>query len=188
MNTRRFKPSQGDIHLHHRQRPAHARVMTAEDEYRLGPMMSEEQQRGFNAVMGDTQRPSGGYTGCGYVDYDQGIVCQNGMPRYEPNAESMFSNWTANVDYPYGPDFPQPNVMADGTIAQVLAGGGGGFNPCIEDCSCRNDAACTCANADPEVQCGWPRVGNNCMEPVPNGQFPSLAACERATSLGYYDQ
>lgn len=184
------KPSQGDIHVHHRQRPAgrSARLMTAEQARRLNTPMSEQQQMAFNAAMADVARPSGGYSGCGYVDYDQGIVCQNAnMPNYHPNAESFFSNWVANVDYPYGPDFPQPNVMADGTLEQIMAGGGGGMNPCIDDCSCANDPQCTCRNADPAMQCGWPSVGNDCMEPVPNGKYASLAACEFANSLGYYD-
>jgi hypothetical protein len=186
LNGRSFKPSQGDLHVHHRQRPAYARVLTSEDAYRLGPIMSEAQQAAFSQTMGGISRPAGGYTGCAYAGYDQGIVCQLGMPKYEPSAQSLFSNWTGNVDFPYGPDVPQPNVMADGTINQILAGGGGGFNPCIDDCSCQNDAACTCRNADPAMQCGYPRVGNNCLEPVPNGQFPSLSACEQATSLGFY--
>jgi hypothetical protein len=163
--------------------------MTAEQAMRLAPPMSEAEQRAFNQQMGGIPRDAGGFTGCGYIDYAQGIMCPNGsISQYHPNMESFYSDWTANVKYPYGPDFPQPNVMADGTVEQILVGGGGGFNPCIEDCSCRNDAQCTCMNSDPNVQCGWPSVGGDCMEPVPNGKYPSLAACEFANSLGYYAQ
>ena len=186
------KPSQGDIHLHHRQMPATrpgqpARIMTAEQAMRLAPPMSEAGQRAFNQKMGNITRDAGGFTGCGYIDYAQGIMCPNGsIAQYHPNTESFYSDWTANVQYPYGPHFPQPNVVADGTVEQILLSGGGGYNPCTEDCSCQNNPQCPCMNSDPNVQCGWPSVGGDCMEAVPNGKYPSLAACELANSLGYY--
>ena len=190
MYSRNRKPSQGDIHVHHRQMPSRrSRVMTQEQEQalRLAPPMSEKQQMAFNQNMANTPRQAGGFMGCGYIDYAQGIACPNGsISQYHPNAESYYSNWTANVDFPYGPDFPQPNVMADGTIAQIMMSGGNGYNPCIQDCSCQNDPQCTCKNADPALKCGYPSVGGDCMEPVPNGAYPSLAACEYANSMGFY--
>ena len=173
--------------MHHRQMPA-SRMARDEQSLRTNPPMSYEQMQLFNSGMGGIARPSGGFTGCGYVDFDQGIVCQNGnINRYQPNAPSFFSNWTSNTDYPYGPDFPQPNVMADGTIAQIMAGGGGGYNACIQDCACTAaNPQCMCGNVDPSLMCGYASMGSDCMEPVPNGQYPSLAACEFANSLGYY--
>ena len=181
--TTRGKPSQGDIHVHHRQ----MRALTAEDNYRMAPIMSEQQLLDFDATMSGINRPAGGYIGCGYAGYDQGVVCQNAVvPTFAPRAESFFSNWVSNVDYPYGPNFPQPNIMADGTLEQIFANGGSGQNPCLDDCSCENDPDCTCRQSVPDVVCGYPAVNQNCLEPVPNGAYPSLTACERATSLGFY--
>jgi hypothetical protein len=158
----------------------------------LSPIMSAPQQAAYRRQMGNVQRPFGGYIGCGYTEFGDGIICQhNPMNKYHPNAESFYSRWTGNVNYPYGPDFPQPDIKTPGGIDQIMMGGGAGRmnNPCANRCSCENDFACTCMNDggdSPGVQCGWPSVSHNCMEPVPGGKYPSLHACEAATATGAF--
>lgn len=188
------KASEVPLYRHHRMRQSADKLNEMYNADLLNPIMSSTQQHAFGDAMGAIPRHTGGFTGCGYMGYNDGISCQYGsIGHFHPNMESFFSTWIANVDYPYGPDFPQPQVYAPGNVQQILAGGNSGNannNPCIEACSCQNDQHCTCSdavdlNGNP-VKCGWPSVNHDCMEPVPGGKYPSLTACEAAQSLGYF--
>jgi hypothetical protein len=185
------KTREQPLFRHHRMRQSTSKVQEAFNNHVQMPIMSSMQQAAYDVAMGAVPRPTGGFTGCGYMGYHDGISCQYGsIGHFHPNMESFFSTWVGNVDDPYGPDFPQPQVYAPGGIPQILAGGNSGLNPCISACSCDNDANCTCTdaidmNGNP-VKCGWPSINHDCMEPVPNGKYPSLTACEAAQSLGFY--
>ena len=152
-----------------------------------GSILSAEQQASFNTRMGDTPRPTGGYRGCAYMGNNFGVVCQNeSMSTYAPRASNFYSKWVANVDYDdYSPDMvATPNIQTPGGIAQVYLGGGPGYTTCRDACSCAKDVDCTCDET--EEKCGWVAVNHDCMQPVPNGTYASLRACEEAQSLGFY--
>jgi hypothetical protein len=179
------------VYRHHRMRQNTDKLNDAFNADVQKSIMSSDQQAAYATAMGAVARPTGGFTGCGYMGYNDGISCQYGsIGHFHPNMESFFSTWVANVDYPYGPDFPQPRIFAPGNINQILAGGNSGNNPCIEACSCQNDPHCTCRDAvdvnGQPIQCGWPSINHDCMEPVPGGKYKSLSACEAAQSLGFY--
>lgn len=185
------KGRQVPLYRHHRLRENTNKLNDAFNDDLQKSIMSSQQQAAYMDAMGQVARPTGGFTGCGYMGYQDGISCQYGsIGHFHPNMESFFSTWVGNVDYPYGPQFPQPNVYAPGGMPQILAGGNAGMNPCTSACSCSNDPDCTCADTTDlsgnPVQCGWPSVNHDCLEPVPGGKYKSLTACEAAQSLGYY--
>lgn len=152
-----------------------------------GPLQSADQQRAYIEAVGAKPMPTGGYRGCAYMGNNKGVVCQNqSMSTYQPRQSNFFSKWVANVDYDdYSPDMVgTPNIQAPGGMEQVYLGGGPGYTTCAEACSCQKDEACTCDDG-PE-KCGWVAVNHDCLQPVPNGQYASLSACEAAQSLGFY--
>jgi hypothetical protein len=144
--------------------------------------MSAPQMVEYSEQMGGIKRPFGGYIGCGYTNFDNGTVCQhNSMNKYHPNKASFYSKWVSNVDVQFPQAVIDPKING---LPQIMMGGGGGMNGCEDLCTCAGDPSCPCTQTD--LKCGWPSVNQTCMEPVPNGQFPSLAACEAATSTGQY--
>ena len=152
-----------------------------------GSIMSPAQQVAFNERMGAAGLPTGGYRGCAYLGFNNGVVCQNqSLSTYQPRQSNFYSKWVANVDYDdYSPDMvATPNIQAPGGMDQVYLGGGPGYTTCGDACSCQNDVDCTCQDG-PE-KCGWVAVNHDCLQPVPNGTYPSLSACEAAQSLGFY--
>lgn len=152
-------------------------------------VMNPEDAKQFNELMANTPRPTGGFTGCGYITHPgpgpyNGVSCQyNSLSEYHPNLESFHSDWVSNVSYPYAPEaLMYPTIQTPGNMPQIFMGGGAGFTPCREDCACsmmNTDCACK------SEKCGYPSVQQNCMEPVEGGRFRSLAECERAMEIGY---
>ena len=152
-------------------------------------VMSNSQAAGYRDLMGKTPRPTGGFTGCGYIAHPgpgqyNGVSCQFGsLGTYHPNLESFHSDWVANVSFPYSPQvFMDPQIQTPGNLPQIFMGGGAGYTPCRADCACSNmNPDCKCKSAS----CGYPAIQQNCMEPVEGGQYASLAECEAARELGY---
>ena len=156
--------------------------------YMMNVMNSADAAK-FRDVMSNTPRPTGGFTGCGYIAHPgpsqyNGVSCQyNSLGKYHPNLESFHSDWVANVAFPYSPDaLMYPTIQTPGNLPQIFMGGGAGNTPCREDCACSGlNTDCKCKSST----CGYPSLQQNCMEPVEGGRFPSLADCEHAMEIGY---
>lgn len=144
------------------------------------PPLSSAQNQAYTMELAGI--PAGGAMGCAYTGFDHGVVCQNtgGMPDYAQSPTSYVGEWAANVK----PGFPLPDVKSPGGYEQLMMGGGGG-SECAQTCTCLGDASCPCRNAPGET-CGYPSVNQTCVEPIPGGQYPSLAACEAANARGNY--
>lgn len=152
-------------------------------------VMNAQDAAKFRDIMSNTPRPTGGFTGCGYMAHPgasqyNGVSCQyNSLSQYHPNLESFHSDWVANVAFPYSPDaLMYPTIETPANLPQMFLGGGAGFTPCREDCACSGtNTDCKCKSAT----CGYPSLQQNCMEPVEGGRFASLSECEQAMELGY---
>jgi hypothetical protein len=147
------------------------------------PPISTAQRAAYTNELGEIPRPAGGAVGCSYTGNQYGLVCQNsgGMPMYAPSPDSYMGVWHANV---LG-GWPHPQVQSPGGYPQIMMGGGGGSPECAAACSCQNDATCPCVNA-PGQTCGYTSVNQTCVEPIPGGEYASLAACEHANVRGNY--
>jgi hypothetical protein len=153
----------------------------------LSPMsqpLSSAQNAAYSTELESIPRVHGGAVGCSYTGWSDGIKCQysNGMPSYAPNVASYASMWGANVTQ----GFPAPIVSAPGGYEQIMMGGGSGSPACAQDCSCQGDASCPCRRAN-NLNCGYASVNQACVEPIPGGMYPSLAACENANARGDYN-
>lgn len=164
-----------------------AASLTAQDLAQMS-VMGAPQAAAYRDLMAATPRPTGGFTGCGYMARPagpyNGVSCQYGsLSQYHPNLESFHSDWVANVSYPYAPEaLMHPQIQTPGNLPQIFLGGGSGYTPCSADCACSQmNPECKCASPG----CGYPTIQQNCMEPVQGGQYSSLAACENARELGY---
>ena len=148
----------------------------------FNPPLSVQKRAEYDAALSNIDRPVGGFQGCAYMGFDAGIICaHNALNSYTPNPPSFYSKWVSNV----ASGFPRATIDTPGGLEQIMKGGGAGVNPCTELCSCKNDPDCTCHGDSQGIQCGYESVNQNCMEPVPGGKYPSLAACEKANSKGY---
>ena len=149
----------------------------------MAPPLSSQQNAAYNNELAAIPRAHGGAVGCAYTGFADGIKCQfsGGMPAYTPNIASFASAWDANV--PQG--FPMPTAAAPGGYKQIMMGGGSGSPSCAEDCTCLGDATCACRKAN-GLNCGYASVNQTCVEPIPGGQYASLAACEAANARGNF--
>lgn len=148
------------------------------------PPLSSAQNQQYMMELAAIPRTLGGAMGCSYTGWDHGVVCQNtgGMPAYAYSPASYTGDWAANVRG----GFPLPAVQSPGGYEQIQMGGGGGSPECAQACSCVGDATCPCKNAAGQT-CGYSSVNQTCTEPIPNGQYASLAACEAANARGFYN-
>jgi hypothetical protein len=150
---------------------------------RSPPLSSAQNQAYTMELAGIPRSTGGGAMGCAYTGFDQGVVCQNtgGMPAYVQSRDSYVGQWVANVK----PGFPMPVVQSPGGYDQLMMGGGSGSPECAAACTCLGDPSCPCRNAAGQT-CGYTSVNQTCVEPIPGGQYPSLAACEAANARGNY--
>jgi hypothetical protein len=181
--NRRANSRNVPILRHHRQ------ALTPDELFLTGPVQSADQQIAFSEAMGAVPRPTGGFRGCGYIGFNEGIQCNKQfgtIADYHPNNESFYSNWVANVEYPYSPSAPMyPVIETPGGIEQVFLGGGVGNTPCSQACTCLGNPSCECADVG-DLKCGWAAVSHDCIGAVPGGKYPSLRACEAAQEIGYF--
>jgi hypothetical protein len=149
----------------------------------MSPPLSAAQNAAYNDELANIPRPYGGAVGCAYTGFEDGIKClhSGGMPSYAPSVESFVSKWEGNV----AGGFPMPNVSSPGGYKQIMLGGGSGSPECAEDCTCLGDPSCPCRGNN-NLNCGYVSVNQTCVEPVPNGTYKSLAACEAANARGNY--
>jgi hypothetical protein len=143
----------------------------------MSPPLSAAQNAAYTAELASIPRPNGGAVGCAYTGFADGIKCQfsGGMPGYAPSVQSFVSNWQGNV----AGGFPMPAVSSPGGYPQIMLGGGSGSAECAKDCTCLGDPTCPCR--------GNNNLNNQtCVEPVPNGTYKSLAACESAQARGNF--
>jgi hypothetical protein len=147
------------------------------------PPLSSAQNQAYTMELAGIPRPDGGAMGCSYTGFKHGVVCDNtgGMPNYVQSPTSFTGEWSANVKG----GFPLPDVQSPGGYEQIVMGGGSGSPECAEVCTCLGDASCPCRNA-PGQNCGYSSVNQSCVEPIPGGEYPSLAACEAANARGNY--
>jgi len=150
---------------------------------RSPPLSSTQNQAYVSELAAIPRGALGGAMGCSYTGNQYGLVCQNtgGMPAYSASPGSYSGTWSGNV---MG-GFPHPKVLSPGGYDQIMMGGGSGSPECAKACSCLGNPSCPCVNA-PGQSCGYTSVNQTCVEPVPGGEYPSLAACESANARGNY--
>jgi hypothetical protein len=147
------------------------------------PPLSSAQNAAYTNELASIPRPHGGAVGCAYTGWADGIKClhSGGMPAYTPSVASFASKWDANV----AQGFPMPQAASPGGYEQIMMGGGSGSPACAQDCTCLGDATCPCRQTN-GLNCGYNSVNQTCVEPIPGGKYPSLAACEAANARGNY--
>jgi len=150
-------------------------------ERHMSPPMSNEQNDAYTDELAASSQT--GAVGCSYTGFANGIQCQysGGMPAYAPRVDSFVGTWDANV----APGFPMPTSASPGGYPQIMMGGGSGSAECADDCTCRGDATCPCRGSN-GLQCGYVSVNQTCVEPIPNGKYSSLSACEVANARGNF--
>lgn len=150
---------------------------------RSPPLSSTQNQAYMSELSAIPRGVLGGAMGCSYTGNQYGLVCQNtgGLPSYQRTPVSYSGQWSGNVKG----GFPHPAVVSPGGYEQLMMGGGSGSPECAQACSCRGDPACPCVNG-PGQSCGYTSVNQTCVEPIPGGEYPSLAACESANARGNY--
>lgn len=147
------------------------------------PPLSQAQEAQYAAELARINRPVGAAVGCAYTGFEYGIQCNfaGGMPAYAPRVESYASHWEGNV----AGGWPMPAIETPGGYAQIMLGGGAGSPECAVDCACEGDPTCPCRGAN-NLNCGYTAVNQTCVEPIPDGQYKSLAACEAVHARGHH--